>query len=63
MERYIESCKILGELKKKGISAGVYTQTSDVEGEINGLITYDRKVMKISPGKLRQIHKDAGLIE
>ena len=63
MERYIESCKILGELKKKGISAGVYTQTTDVEGEINGLITYDRKVMKISPEKLRQIHKDAGLIE
>ncbi len=63
IERYIESCKILGELKKKGISAGVYTQTSDVEGEINGLITYDREVMKISPERLLQIHKDAGLID
>jgi beta-galactosidase/beta-glucuronidase len=63
VDRYIESCKILGELRKKGISAGVYTQTSDVEGEINGLITYDREVMKISPEKLLQIHKDAGLVE
>lgn len=63
IERYIESCKILGELKEKGISAGVYTQTTDVEGEINGLITYDRKVMKISPEKLFEIHKEAGLVE
>jgi hypothetical protein len=30
------------ELKRKGISAGVYTQTSDVETELNGLLTYDR---------------------
>lgn len=63
IERYIESCKILGELRRKGISAGVYTQTTDVEGEINGLITYDRKVMKISPEQLYKIHKDAGLLE
>jgi beta-galactosidase len=63
IERYVESCKILGELRKKGISAGVYTQTTDVEGEINGLITYDRKVMKIAPEKLYEIHKNAGLVE
>ncbi|MDX1284970.1 MAG: glycoside hydrolase family 2 TIM barrel-domain containing protein, partial [Draconibacterium sp.] len=63
VERYVESCKLLGELKKKGISAGVYTQTTDVEGEINGLITYDRKVIKIAPEKLKQIHKETGLID
>jgi beta-galactosidase len=63
IERYVESCRILGELKKKGISAGVYTQTTDVEGEINGLITYDREMIKIAPEKLLQIHKDAGLIK
>jgi hypothetical protein len=63
VDRYIESCKILGELRKKGISAGVYTQTTDVEGEINGLITYDREVMKISPEELYQIHKETGLID
>ena len=31
---------------KKGLCASVYTQISDVEDEINGLLTYDRKVVK-----------------
>lgn len=63
LERYIESCRVLGVLKKKGVSAGVYTQTTDVEGEINGLITYDRKVLKIEAEQLYKIHKEAGLVE
>lgn len=63
IERYVESCRILGELKEKGVSAGVYTQTTDVEGELNGLITYDREVMKIAPEKLYEIHKNAGLLK
>ncbi|MBQ7709194.1 MAG: hypothetical protein IJT74_04660 [Bacteroidales bacterium] len=29
-------------------SAGIYTQTTDVEGEVNGLMTYDRKVMVLT---------------
>lgn len=33
----------------KGLSAIVYTQLSDVEDETNGLITYDRRVIKINP--------------
>lgn len=36
-------------LVKKGLSAAVYTQISDVEEEINGLVTFDRKVLKITP--------------
>lgn len=35
------------ELQKKGISAVVYTQLSDVEDEVNGIFTYDRRVCKI----------------
>lgn len=35
-----------------GVSATVYTQVSDVEEEINGLLTYDREVLKIDAGKL-----------
>ena len=35
-------------LKKQGVSAVVYTQLSDIEDEVNGLFTYDRKVCKIS---------------
>ena len=36
----------LESLIAQGLSAAVYTQTTDVEGEVNGLITYDRKVTK-----------------
>jgi beta-galactosidase len=57
LERYRESIRILAELKKQGIAAGIYTQTTDVEGEINGLITYDRKIQKLDPSVLREIAK------
>ncbi|GGB86563.1 glycoside hydrolase family 2 protein [Dyadobacter sediminis] len=43
-------------LIRKGLSAAVYTQTTDVEVEINGLMTYDRKVIKMPETKLKQIH-------
>ncbi|MEO6001106.1 MAG: sugar-binding domain-containing protein [Chitinophagaceae bacterium] len=44
------------DMIKKGLSAAVYTQTTDVEGEVNGLMTYDRKVMKMPVDKLKQMH-------
>jgi beta-galactosidase/beta-glucuronidase len=44
-------------LIKRGLSAAVYTQTTDVEIETNGLMTYDRKVIKMPENKLMQIHK------
>lgn len=56
-ERYIRSLHLLNELRGKGIAAGVYTQTTDVEGEINGLITYDRKVIKIPAKDLAELHR------
>ncbi len=34
-------------LRSQGLAAAVYTQTTDVEGEVNGLMTYDRKVLKL----------------
>jgi len=43
-------------LIKRGLSAAVYTQTTDVEVEINGLMTYDRKVIKMPEAKLKEIH-------
>jgi hypothetical protein len=39
-----------------GLSAAVYTQTTDVEGEVNGLLTYDRAVLKIPEDRLRAVH-------
>jgi hypothetical protein len=37
---------------KQGLCAAVYTQVSDVEDEINGLLSYDRKVEKLSPEEM-----------
>lgn len=34
-------------LEEKGLSGAVYTQLSDVEEEVNGLVTYDRRVLKL----------------
>ncbi|MBO7070426.1 MAG: beta-galactosidase, partial [Bacteroidales bacterium] len=41
---------------RSGVSAGIYTQTTDVEVEVNGLMTYDRKVVKIDEAALRAIN-------
>ena len=45
--RYEEYIDKLIELIKTGVSAAIYTQTTDIDGEINGLITYDREEVKI----------------
>jgi hypothetical protein len=39
----------LKPLIPKGLSGAVYTQVSDVEEEVNGLMTYDRRITKINP--------------
>ena len=40
-------------LIEKGLSATVYTQVSDVEYEVNGIFTYDRKILKINEEVLK----------
>ncbi|OPZ15931.1 MAG: Beta-galactosidase [candidate division BRC1 bacterium ADurb.BinA364] len=46
-ENYRNVIERLREFQSLGLSAGVYTQTTDVEGEVNGLMTYDREVIKL----------------
>ena len=41
--------------QEKGLAAAVYTQLSDVEDEINGLLTYDRSVLKTDAERMRRI--------
>lgn len=56
-EATAEYMKYAAQLKKlisKGLSAAVYTQTTDVEIEVNGLMTYDRKVIKMDERLLRK---------
>ncbi len=56
-ESYEELMKRLSPLVAKGLAAAVYTQTTDVEGEVNGLMTYDREVVKFDAESLTAIHQ------
>ena len=42
---------------EKGLCATVYTQLSDVEDETNGIVTYDRKVVKVEKERMQEINK------
>ena len=41
----------------RGLSATVYTQLSDVEEETNGILTYDRQIMKLNPKTVRELNR------
>jgi beta-galactosidase/beta-glucuronidase len=56
-DQYVKYGEQLYTLIKAGFSAAVYTQTTDVEMEVNGLMTYDRKVIKIDENRVRQINQ------
>lgn len=47
-DAYVKSAEALIPEVEAGCSAAVYTQTTDVEGEVNGLMTYDREVVKVN---------------
>jgi beta-galactosidase/beta-glucuronidase len=55
---YIEYAEKLKKLIPFGYSGAVYTQTTDVEIEVNGLLTYDRKVVKLNAEKIRKINQE-----
>ena len=41
----------------KGLSATVYTQVSDVENEVNGMMTYDREIVKLNEDTVRELNE------
>src|SRR5690606_30729044 len=55
---YVKYAKELKQMAKTGFSAAVYTQTTDVEGEVNGFMTYDRKVDKMDVAEVHKINKE-----
>jgi len=57
-DQYIKYAEALKEFIKRGFTAAVYTQTTDVEGEVNGLLTYDRKVVKMDEERVRKINQE-----
>ncbi len=55
---YLDLIEELQVLVQKGLSAAVYTQTTDVEIEVNGLMTYDRAVIKMDPERVTNLNKE-----
>ena len=49
--------QVLPHIRAEGLTAAVYTQITDVEEELNGLMTYDREVLKIPEKTLREINE------
>ena len=56
-DEYVNFANQLLEMVLKGFSGAIYTQTTDVEGEVNGLITYDRKIIKLDMERVKEINK------
>jgi hypothetical protein len=57
LQRYQRKfAEIVRQSREVGLSASVYTQTTDVEGEINGLLTYDREQSKIPATSYAKVH-------
>ena len=56
-DQYVSYAEMLYNLIAKGFSAAVYTQTTDVETEVNGLMTYDRKVIKLDEARVKEINQ------
>ncbi len=56
-DEYVKYGEQLLQFVPKGFSAAVYTQTTDVEVEVNGIITYDRKVVKLDESRVRAVNQ------
>jgi beta-galactosidase/beta-glucuronidase len=57
-DEYVKYAEELKKLILQGFSAAVYTQTTDVEIEVNGLMTYDRKLVKIDEERVRKVNQE-----
>ncbi len=57
-EAYVNYARKLADLVRMGFSAAIYTQTTDVEMEVNGLMTYDRKVNKLDMDEVRRANEE-----
>jgi beta-galactosidase/beta-glucuronidase len=57
-DEYVKYAEELKQLIRQGFSAAVYTQTTDVEVEVNGLLTYDRKLVKVDEARVRKVNQE-----
>ena len=56
-DKYVEYIDMLDTMADMVYTGGVYTQTTDVEGEVNGLLTYDRKKMKVDAKRVKEANE------
>jgi len=56
LDNYRNLIRKIPALIEKGLAAAIYTQTTDVEGEVNGLLTYDRAVIKMDPVEVKKVN-------
>jgi Beta-galactosidase/beta-glucuronidase len=57
-DEYVKYAEQLKQLIRQGFSAAVYTQTTDVEIEVNGLLTYDRALVKVDEQRVRKVNQE-----
>lgn len=57
-DEYVKYAEQLKQLIRQGFSAAVYTQTTDVEVEVNGLLTYDRELVKVDEERVRKVNQE-----
>lgn len=57
-DEYVKYAEQLKQFIRQGFSAAVYTQTTDVEVEVNGLMTYDREVVKMDEARVRKVNQE-----
>ena len=57
-DEYVKYAEELKQLIRQGFSAAVYTQTTDVEVEVNGLITYDREIIKVDEARVKKVNQE-----
>lgn len=56
-DEYVKYADQILDMVGRGFTGAVYTQTTDVEGEVNGFMTYDRKVMKTEEDRVSAINR------
>ncbi|WP_114778582.1 glycoside hydrolase family 2 protein [Botryobacter ruber] len=57
IDEYVKLVHNVYPLTARGLAAAIYTQTTDVEGEVNGLMTYDREIIKVPVATARILHE------
>jgi alpha-L-arabinofuranosidase B-like protein/glycosyl hydrolase family 2 len=56
--RYVDITREVGKfVHSRGLSASVYTEPYDVENEVNGFYTYDRRVLKMTESRVREVNQ------